>query len=103
MGLQDEGSITFRLKHEHPDWPTNEHAYNFGTLDTRGIQGTKVTATKHPDRTLELDMDGPFDQHHNVRLPIPICDERGLFVAITWQKPDLKIYLNGALADTITV
>ena len=98
--MQDEGSLAFWLKHEHTDWTTNSHQYSFGTLVLRC---TKVTSIKHPDCTLELDIDGPFAQSHNVRLGIPPCDERGLFLAITWQRPEIKIYFNGAISHTITV
>ena len=31
MGLKNEGSIVFELKHEHKDWSTNSSSYNFTT------------------------------------------------------------------------
>ena len=63
MVLSDEGTIAFVLQHEHQDWLTNDHAYNFGTIDTG--QGVKVGVVKHPDKTLELRVSDPFGQEFN--------------------------------------
>jgi len=45
----------------------------------------------------------PLPPAVNIRKSIPECDEGGLFVAITWGRPEVKVYLNGKLTETITV
>ncbi len=100
MSFQEEGSMTFWCRHKHRDWPTNSNSYNFSEFTAQSI---KVKASKHSDRTVELNIDGPLGQQFNIRKPIPECDEGGLFVAITWGRPEVKVYLNGKLVETNTV
>jgi hypothetical protein len=97
MGIEKEGSITFTLKHEHKDWATNDSGYRFGTVK---ISGVSVEAVKNPDRTVQLKVSGPLGKDFEFRTYIPECDERGLFVAITWKEPEINLYLNGKLVET---
>ena len=100
MSLQQEGSMVFWLRHEHTDWSTNAHRYNFGTVQAQGII---VNAIKHPDCTLECTVEGALGRQHVFHVAIPSCDEQGLFVALTWQSPLLRLYLNGNLVKTETL
>lgn len=97
--FQKEGSITFWLTHEHKNWVTNNAGYNFGTFTESGIS---LQAIKHPDRTVEIVSTGPLASKLQFRCQIPPCDERGLFVAVTWNRGDVSLYLNGKPADEMT-
>ncbi|MBI4528201.1 MAG: hypothetical protein HY695_30780 [Deltaproteobacteria bacterium] len=97
--VDDVGSLAFWLQHKDADWVTNSHGYTFSGLEIHGI---KIRVTKHPDRNLELDLDTPFGGYHNIRVAIPCCDERGLFVVITWQRPEIKVYLNNVMSHAIS-
>jgi hypothetical protein len=100
VSLQKEGSMVFWLRHAHDDWSTNAHRYNFGTVEAQGVI---VNAIKHPDGTLECAVDGALGRRQVFRVAIPSCDEQGLFVALTWELPLLRLYLNGTLIETKTL
>lgn len=90
--IQNEGTITFWLEHQHSDWSTNSNQYNFGPFTSHGL---KVTATKYQDKTLEIDIDGPLGHHVNFKQPTPAGDKRGVSVAITWKGSNINIFLQG--------
>lgn len=100
MGLKNEGSIVFELKHEHKDWSTNSSSYNF-----RGIEQGDISAEakKHSDKTIEIKLTGPFDKTFVFKNPIPPCDQRGLHVAMTWKDEKVELYLNGKPEDSKTI
>jgi hypothetical protein len=100
LSLQQEGSVVFWLRHEHSDWSTNAHGYNFGAIQ---VQSVIVNAIKRPDCTLECTIEGVLGRQHVFHVAIPCCDERGLCVALTWQSPQLHLYLNGGLVKTKTL
>ena len=97
MGLKNEGSIVFGLSHEHKDWPTNSSGYKFPTINQKDIS---AEVTKHPDKTIEIKVIGPFDKSFVFKKPVPPCDQRGLQVAITWKNNKVELYLNGQPADS---
>jgi hypothetical protein len=98
--LQKEGSATFWLRHRDRDWAVNEKEYQFGEIRKSGMS---VEASKHTDKTIDLLVSGPLGQDFKFRHPIPKCDSRGLFVAVTWQDLEVKLYLNGKLTEVVTV
>jgi hypothetical protein len=103
MGLKNvknEGSIVFWLNHEHKDWPTNSSGYNFDTVQNEDIS---AEVTKHPDKTVEIKLTGPFDKTFVFRRSIPPCDQRGLQVAMAWKDDNVQLYLNGNPEDSKTV
>lgn len=100
MGLKNEGSIVFWLSNEHKDWPTNSSGYNFPTVKHKDIT---AEVKKHPDKTVEIKLTGPFDKTFTFRNPIPLCDQRGLQVAMTWKDDEVQLYLNGKPIKTKTV
>jgi len=97
MGLKNEGSMVFWLSHEHKDWPTNSSGYNFGTIEQKEIS---AEAKKHPDKTIEIKLIGPFDKTFVFKNPIPQCDQRGLQIAMTWKNDKVELYLNGKPVDS---
>jgi len=96
-GTEEEGSVVFTLTHPDKDWPGNIAVYDFGEVAAEGVV---VQAKKNSDRTIELVVEGPLGGRNRFSSPIPECDERGLFVAITWKKPEVRFYLNGQLVDS---
>ena len=98
MSVQKEGTITFWLRHEDEDWPINSNGYRFPTVTHDGIS---VEPVKLPDKTMEVRVYGLLGQALTFRNPIPPCDERGLFVVITWKAPEwVKLYFNGNPIET---
>ena len=95
--LANEGTVTFFLEHKNVDWTTDRDGYNFPDVQHGPIS---VSARKHPDRTVSIEISGPFGNNYDFREPIPECDERGLHVAITWGKNEVKLYLNGKPVKT---
>jgi len=77
------------LNHEHKDWSTNSSGYNFGTIKQGDIS---AEAKKHPDKTIEIKLTGPFDKAFVFQRPIPQCDQRGLQVAMTWKDNKVQLY-----------
>jgi hypothetical protein len=98
MSVSDEGTIRFWLQDRHPDWATDGRGYNFGTKHPKGLV---LKALKHPDKTIELILDGLRGQPLSLRQPIPQCDARGLHVGITWSKAEVVLYLNGKVRQTL--
>jgi hypothetical protein len=91
--LSKEGSIAFLLKHEHPDWATNDRAYKFGPFD-QVLVG--IVAFKNADRTLEIRVAFP-DFFHTFRGPIPPLSDDGLRVMVSWKdKKEITLWMNGA-------
>jgi hypothetical protein len=100
MSIKNEGSLVFWLNHEHKDWPTNSSGYNFGTSR---IEDISAETKKHPDKTIEIKIIGPFNKTFVFQRPIPPCDQRGLQVVITWGNDKVQLYLNGKLEDSKTI
>jgi len=97
MGLKNEGSMVFWLSHEHKDWSTNSSGYNFRAIEQKEIS---AEAKKHPDKTIEIKLIGPFDKTFVFKNPIPQCDHRGLQIAMTWKNDKVELYLNGKPVDS---
>jgi len=96
MNIQPEGSVSFWLNPEHGDWPTNSSGYEFPRCASSGIA---LRAVKHPDRILQIDIEG-LAQPLTFSTQIPVCDERGLFVVVTWTIQKACLYLNTQLVQT---
>ena len=97
MSLKTEGSMTFWLRQENNNWLTNDSSYNFEPVRTDDVS---VQAAKHSDGTVEIKCVGPYDQSFTFRQPIPVCDDRGMFVALTWEDRQVKLYLNGSEVES---
>ena len=97
MAAKAEGTITFWLRHEHPDWVTNESGYDFEPVQSESVS---VEVRKEPEKTVAIKLIGPYDQSFLFHQPIPPCDDRGLFVALTWKNRNVTLHLNGKEVDT---
>lgn len=95
-----EGTVMFRLRHEHPDWTTNEHTYNFQKLS---FSGMTVVPIKWPNGTITLEVDGPLGAGFYFKHPIPPSDQYGgLRVRMQWESGSIHLFLNDSLVQTVT-
>ena len=92
-----EGTVTFWLKHEHADWWSNDKGYSFGPMKMHGIE---LSATKHPDRTIDLNIAGPSNHKFTFSHDVPGCTPKGLMIALTWTPAEVRLYLNGDPIET---
>src|SRR4030095_10268143 len=58
MGIEQEESLAFRLRHADPDWSTNDKPYRFSTFEVGPI---RAWAQKNPDLTVEFHVYGPLN------------------------------------------
>ena len=91
MGIEQEGSIAFRLRHADKDWATNDKPYKFNTAEVGNI---RAWAMKRPDRTVEFHVTGPLDSEIVLDGKLPPVGEQGLHVVITWSEKEIQLYLN---------
>ncbi len=93
MNTKNKGTVTFLLQHEHADWFSNHHRYEFPTIRHENLT---VKAVKNHDCTIEININGLLEQRLRFVQPIPTsCDARGLQVAISWTVQNVILYLNG--------
>ena len=92
MGIEQQGSLAFRVKHEDPDWSTNDKRYQFPAFRVEGITAWVV---KKPDRLIEFHVNGPFNSELVFDGKCPPVGPEGLHVVITWGPQEVKLYLNG--------
>jgi hypothetical protein len=101
MTMRDEGSIAFTLRHADAGWDANDRGYDFGPIQQGDVS---VSASKRPDRTLEVTASGPFGQTVAFHGPMPYArDDGGIKVTITWKDRQVHLYLNGLHAQTAPV
>jgi len=91
MGIEQEGSIAFRLRHADRDWATNDKPYRFNTVEVGDI---RAWALKRPDRTVEFHVSGPLKSEIVLEGKMPPISEQGLHVVITWSEKEVQLYLD---------
>ena len=91
MGIEQEGSIAFRLRHPDKDWATNDQGYNFNPVQ---IGDVTAWAFKHPNRKVEFRVRGPLKGEITLEGDLPRVSEQGLHVVITWSKNQVQLYLD---------
>jgi hypothetical protein len=91
MGIEQEGSIAFRLRHDDPDWATNDKSYRFNTVESGPI---RTWAMKKADKTVEFHVSGPLKREIVLEGKMPPVDSNGLHVVITWSPTNVQLYLN---------
>jgi len=96
----DDGTITGWLRHEHADWSTNNHGYNFPNVDHAGIL---VESRKSPEGRIGVKVSGSRWGTLSFDHPVPTCDERGLHLMVVWTKQNVKLYLGGQLVETVSI
>ena len=102
MSIQEKGTVTFWLKHEHPDWDTNNNGYNFKHADDQ--TGITIEAQKRPDKTLAISLGGTIEKKALFLGPMPKVEKpKGLFVAVSWSKSKIQLYLNDKLVQDINL
>jgi len=98
MTLENEGTVSFWIKHQNPDWATNDSGYNFGPFAGMGID---VFAAKHPDKTLEVRVALSSKTVCAYSGPMPQASAKGVMVAVTWKRGgEIILYLNGEEAHS---
>jgi hypothetical protein len=91
MGIEQEGSIAFRLKHPDKDWATNDQGYGFNPVQ---IGAVTAWAYKHPDRKVEFRLRGALNSEITLQGDLPPVREHGLHVVITWSEKQVQLYLD---------
>ena len=94
----DEGSAVFLLNNPDPAWRQAGITCTFAPYTVGRLT---FQATKTADGFLEVTVAGLFVPEFTRRWPLPALDDKGLVIAITWKRPEILIYLKGALVDTI--
>jgi hypothetical protein len=98
LQLTQEGTVMFSVNHQHPDWKTNSYGYHFGPL-AQGL--LSVRATKHPDRTMEICVEGLSESIVATRQAIPDTQQPDVMVGFTWTGTKIVFYLCGEPVDTV--
>ena len=100
MGIEQEGSIAFRLKHPDKDWATNDQGYRFNPVQ---IGDVTTWAFKHPDKRVEFRVRGPLKSEITLEGQLPPVGEQGLHVVITWTQKQVQLYLDARPHSVVTV
>ena len=100
MGIEQEGSIAFRLRHADKDWATNDKPYKFNTAEVGNI---RAWAMKRPDRTVEFHVSGPLNSEIVLDGKMPPVGEQGLHVVITWGNNEVRLYLDARPHTVINI
>ena len=91
MGIEQEGSIAFTLRHADRDWATNDKPYRFNTAEMGTV---RAWAIKKPDQTVEFHLSGPLKSEIVLDGKLPPVGEQGLHVVITWSEKEVRLYLD---------
>ncbi|HNP28564.1 MAG TPA: hypothetical protein PKK23_05935 [Nitrospirales bacterium] len=95
--LPREGTVVFQINHPNTDWKINSHGYK---LELK--QGALFIRTfKHPDKTIEVHVEGLEKDNLSIRKTIPASKLPGLMVGITWCISEVVFYLDGERVDVI--
>ena len=98
MGIEQEGSISFRVRHADKDWATNDKPYDFPPVQAGPIRAQFV---KHPTRKIEIRIAGPLGSELVFEGTIPPVREEGLSVAVTWSAQQVRLFLDGRMFKTV--
>jgi hypothetical protein len=95
MGLRDgEGTIGFRIFHDHPDWSTNRNNYDFRG-SPMSQDGVFLVVRKHADGYLEVIAMDTTTTNATFKTPVPQVRANRVHVIVTWQKGTDTLYLQG--------
>ena len=98
MGIEQEGSLSFRLRHEDKDWATNAKPYEFPELRSGPIWAQVV---KHPTRRIEIRLRGPLGAELVFDGILPAVREEGLSVTVTWSPKQVRLFFDGRLIKAV--
>src|SRR5687767_6673866 len=94
MGIEQEGTLSFRLRHEDKDWATNAKPYEFPPVQAGPVSAMVV---KHPTRRIEIRLRGPLGVELVFDGSMPPVREEGLSVTVTWNPQEVKLFFDGRL------
>ena len=100
MGIEQEGSLSFRVKHEDKDWATNDKPYDFPPVQAGSIRAQVV---KHPTRKIEIRIAGPLGAELVFEGTLPPVQPDGLSIAVTWSAETIRLFLDGRPFKSVRV
>ncbi len=100
MGIEQEGSISFRVRHEDKDWATNDRPYDFPPVQAGPIRAHVV---KHPTRKIEIRIAGPLGAELVFEGMLPPVREEGLNIAVTWSAQQVRLFFDGRPFKTVNL
>jgi hypothetical protein len=92
MITPQQGTFDITFTPNQKDWSTDIHTYLLGEYMRGDIS---LKATKHADRTLELNISGLLGKTFTLRLPQP--PGRELKLDLTWENDLIELFMNGKL------
>ncbi len=90
--MQDRGTMSFKISHEHADWMTNTQSYKFGPFgDGKTLD---VVVFKNSDLSLEVRI---AFEHHSHTFSGQLAEFAGpeLSVIFTWSPDEIKLCIDG--------
>lgn len=94
----EEGTVAFLVGDETGRWADEEVGCRFPPFEAGGL---RFLVTKHPNGFVELRGSGLLETDFVCCTPMPTLMANRLMVAVTWNLPEIKIYFNGVLVETI--
>lgn len=98
--ILEVGHVKFWLHHGNPNWILDDRVYSFSPISENGIS---VAASKVPNRKIQLVISGPYHQSFSFVGPIPLSDVPAVMVVFTWERENIKLYLNAEVAAEMQV
>jgi hypothetical protein len=92
MITPQKGTFGITFAPQHNNWSTDNQTHLLGEYLREDLS---LIATKHADRTLELNVSGPLGKTFTLRGPQPPCRE--LRLGFTWENDEIKLFMNGKL------
>ena len=100
MGIEQEGTISFRVRHQDKDWATNDRPYDFPPVQAGPIRAHVV---KHPTRKIEIRVAGPLGAELVFEGKLPTVRDDGLTIAVTWNAQQVRLFLDGKPFKTVNL
>ena len=98
MGIEQEGSLSFRVRHQDKDWATNSKPYEFPEMRSGPIWAQVV---KHPTRRIEIRLRGPLNAELVFDGMLREVREEGLNIMVTWSRQQVRLFFDGRLIKSV--
>jgi hypothetical protein len=98
MGIEQEGTLSFRIRHQDPDWATNGKPYEFPPVEAGTISARVV---KHPTGRIEIRLVGALGAEMVFDGTLPPVRPEGLTVTITWSPKEVRLFLDGRMFKSV--
>ena len=89
-----KGTISFWVRHDHPDWATNNNGYDFSKTPSSET-GVHVESMKNPNKTVTVIAYDGTGCAVEFTKTMPPVSTKGLFISLTWDWGKATLYLNG--------